>query len=605
MAGRTAPLRVFLSCTSELAAPRGESFVDAAIRAVNRAGHAPDHMQWFGASADTPVDESERRVRGSNLFVGLLGHRYGTEVPDRSGVSYTEAEFDAAVEAGIPRLIFLRDGVPTDVEQRQVVFRAKASEAVVDRFETPGELELRLFAALTRHAEDHDDALVDRLVRILRRDPVPDAARAVRALPPERAARALAEADAQDAADVLGHLASPGIMAGSWAGSALAAMKPRRADAILDLVGDRFTAARLRAARRAATAIADASAKSAALGDATEPMTAAGPSPRNTLGYVQRFARGTITWTPTGGTRVLTADIADCFDRHGGTTGVLGFPIGALQAVPHSPFGTRGGFQEFEGNVSGNGVVRRTEHGAFASWGPLAEYHRSTPGLGFPLGDLVIVPGLAKPGFYQEYEAGIVTWTDSAGGQILRDEIAEEHLGNGGGIVFATGPAEPSPRSPQGTDGVTQRVEVADGAYERGFADRLFAPRPQVVRTTSSLEVDVTVRPAVAYSSDVGGTVVLSDRVDERYAEAGGTGGPLGFPLEAVRWPWPAQPFEGGVMSREGVVVSGAIHSLLRADRALAARLGEPEENKQGAIQFFANGVVTIRNGIAEPWVRP
>ncbi|MFI5952345.1 DUF4062 domain-containing protein [Cryptosporangium sp. NPDC051539] len=612
MAGRTVPLRVFLSCTSELAEPRGESFVEAAVRAINRAGHAPHHMQWFGASAGTPVEESERRVRECNLFVGLLGHRYGTEAPGRSGVSYTEAEFDAAVESDIPRLIFIRDGARADrVDERQVAFQAKASDGVFDRFGSLEQLEYRLFAALKKHEEEFDDAWVDRLVRIIRRDPVADAAEAVLSLPAERAALALADAAADDVAEVLDHLATAGN--DTWAGTALAAMKHRRAEDILDALGP---APAIRLARRAAAAIAAiATAQAPLLGGPAGPLAHAGPSPRNTSGFVRPFSGGTVTWTP-GGAYVLAADIAECFDRHGGAGGVLGFPISGPQAATESPFGTRGNFQEFEGNTNGTGIVYRSEHGAFASWGPVPDHHWDARGeLGFPLDDLVVVHGTTKPGYYQRYEGGIVTHSDFAGTQVLRGNIADEHLSNGGGIVFAAGPEEPSPDSPQGTSGVRQRVEVAYGAYEEGFAVRLFERRPKVVRRTS-LETMVTALPATVYASDECGTAVLNVQLNGQYGAAGGSGGPLGFPLgpsdSRARWPWVAQWFEGGVLSRNDVVVLGDVFALLRDDPMVVATLGEPRRAEQPigapgsgeAIQYFADGVVTVRDGVAEAWFR-
>src|SRR5215471_8566389 len=133
------PLRVFLSHTSDLgsdAAP--DSFVAAAVRAVLRARHAVTDMAYFAARDTSPAAICVDMVAQSDVYVGIIGLRYGSPVRDRRDVSYTELEFEAAGERGLPRLIFLiredpdhvlASGESPDRRCRQDAFRQRLLDA--------------------------------------------------------------------------------------------------------------------------------------------------------------------------------------------------------------------------------------------------------------------------------------------------------------------------------------------------------------------------------------------------------------------------------------------------------------------------------------------
>ena len=100
-------------------------------------------------------------MQQANVYVAIIGFRYGSPVKDEPELSYTELEFAAATELGLPRLVFLLNedavlpmprGYLSDPEydERQHAFRARALAAgmIVQRVESPDQLETLLYQAL-------------------------------------------------------------------------------------------------------------------------------------------------------------------------------------------------------------------------------------------------------------------------------------------------------------------------------------------------------------------------------------------------------------------------------------------------------------------------
>ena len=182
---------MFISHTSELRDfPKGTSYVSAVERAIAAAGHVIVDMADFAAADQAPAQVCAERVRGCEVYVGVLGTRYGTPVRDMPEVSYTELEFQTATEAGLDRLMFLLDtdaddvGIPLsksidrEFGARQDAFRRRvqASELLTQSFANPD--------ALGRLVERSLRDLADMRRRIgsgIRREQVPAEPQPVRA----------------------------------------------------------------------------------------------------------------------------------------------------------------------------------------------------------------------------------------------------------------------------------------------------------------------------------------------------------------------------------------------------------------------------------------
>ena len=81
---------------------------EGVLDAIHRVKLQHDSMEFFGARAEQAIETCLREVRASDVLVVIVGHRYGSIVPDL-GISYSEAEYAEGFRREKPCLVYMRD----------------------------------------------------------------------------------------------------------------------------------------------------------------------------------------------------------------------------------------------------------------------------------------------------------------------------------------------------------------------------------------------------------------------------------------------------------------------------------------------------------------
>jgi hypothetical protein len=120
----------------------------AVIQTLLQADCFPTGMELFPASDDEKWDLIKRVIDDSDYYIVVIGGRYGSV--DEAGLSFTEKEFDYAVETKTPVMAFLhgepgkilaeRSEVDPEARQRLDDFRDKASQRMVKYWTSPADL---------------------------------------------------------------------------------------------------------------------------------------------------------------------------------------------------------------------------------------------------------------------------------------------------------------------------------------------------------------------------------------------------------------------------------------------------------------------------------
>ena len=136
---------------------------DAVKQACLEAGFFPRMMEHLPASDTEAIEISTQMVDEADLYLGIFAHRYGY-VPPNSDRSITEAEYERAVQRGIPRLIFLMHDdyqglrasdfeMGPNFERLQKFKQRLKTERVVKFFKSPEDLRAQVIASLLPFAQ--------------------------------------------------------------------------------------------------------------------------------------------------------------------------------------------------------------------------------------------------------------------------------------------------------------------------------------------------------------------------------------------------------------------------------------------------------------------
>jgi hypothetical protein len=140
---QTVKYQIFVSSTyTDLIAER-----EQIIKAVLEMGHIPVGMEMFSAADEEQWKIIARQIDQSDYYVVIVAHRYGSIT---NGISYTEKEYDYAVQQGVPVIGFViddkapwpNDRVEDDPKKKKALakFKAKVKSKPVGFWSTARDL---------------------------------------------------------------------------------------------------------------------------------------------------------------------------------------------------------------------------------------------------------------------------------------------------------------------------------------------------------------------------------------------------------------------------------------------------------------------------------
>jgi hypothetical protein len=132
-----------------------------AIQTILEMNHIPIGMEMFKASDDDQWAVIRRTIDTSDYYIVIIGQRYGSMTD--TGISYTEKEYDYAVEQNIPVLAFvINDNAPVvsvrendDTFKKLSLFKEKAKKKMTQFWTSKDELATKLSTSLYSAFKTH------------------------------------------------------------------------------------------------------------------------------------------------------------------------------------------------------------------------------------------------------------------------------------------------------------------------------------------------------------------------------------------------------------------------------------------------------------------
>jgi hypothetical protein len=130
---------------------------EAVSKAILELGHIPVGMEMFSAADEQQWQLIRRQIEQSDYYIAIVAHRYGSLAGD---VSYTEREYDYAIENGVPVLGFVIDDratwLPEYIDkdspsiERLEAFKGKIKSRMVSIWSNADQLSAQVLAALSK-----------------------------------------------------------------------------------------------------------------------------------------------------------------------------------------------------------------------------------------------------------------------------------------------------------------------------------------------------------------------------------------------------------------------------------------------------------------------
>lgn len=152
--------QVFISSTYKDLIPARESLIMSLLSSK----YIPCGMELFPSSSDSQFEYIKRMLNLCDYYVLILAGRYG-EIGN-SGLSYTEMEYNYAIDNGIPILAFLHkhpENIPIKFSEKDSIMREKLmkfrervqKERLYKQWESPEELSSMVLSSLIEEQEIH------------------------------------------------------------------------------------------------------------------------------------------------------------------------------------------------------------------------------------------------------------------------------------------------------------------------------------------------------------------------------------------------------------------------------------------------------------------